>query len=259
LTRKLAFLNILLVALLGAAGWQLRERWVDARVKQEAQLKRSVPAPPPPAVPVVEAVKPVEAVNYSDVATKMMFAKDRNPNVVVEVVAPPPEEPIPTFPSVYGVMDIGGPITVFMSDGTSPNQKGYRPGDKVGPFVLVSATRTDFVLTWKDKTFNKTLAELKPKAGAQPAVAASTPNALAPSTPQPTASASLMPGDESGPNSKLKMGQEALVKDGTIDTGGVNRACAPGDTSPSGTVQAGFRKVTRGTMFGQLCYWEPVR
>jgi hypothetical protein len=208
---------------------------------------------------VVEAVKPVEAVNYSDVATKMMFAKDRNPNVVVEVVAPPPEDPIPTFPSVYGVMDIGGPITVFMSDGTSSNQKGYRPGDKVGPFVLVSATRNDFVLTWKDKTFNKTLAELKPTAGQQP-MAAATPNSLgSSSSPQPTLPTALMPGAEGGPNTKLKIGQEGLIKDGMIDTGAVNRACAPGDTSPAGTVQAGFRKVMRPGMFGQVCFWEPVR
>ena len=258
MTRKLAFLNILLVALLGAAGWQLRERWADARAKQEALLKRTVPAPPPPAVPVVETVKPVEAVNYSDVAMKMMFAKDRNPNVVVEVVAPPPEEPVPTFPSVYGVMDIGGPVTVFMSDGTSSNQKGYRPGDKVGPFVLVSATRNDFVFKWKDKTFNKTVAELKPKAAQQPALAA-TPNSLGlSSASQPTVSTSLMPSAEEH-NIKLAQGQETMKKDGMIDVGATTRACAPGDTSPAGTVQAGFRKIMRPGLFGQVCFWEPVR
>ena len=73
MTRKLAFLNLLLVALLGAAGWQLRERWVETSARNDAQLRRLVATPPVPGVPVVEGVKPVEAANYSDVALKMML------------------------------------------------------------------------------------------------------------------------------------------------------------------------------------------
>jgi hypothetical protein len=64
---------------------------------------------------------------------------------------------------------------------------------------------------------------------------------------------------ESGPNAKFKPAIESMTKGLTIDTGGVNRACAPGDSSAAGTVQDGFRKVTRPSMFGQVCYWEPVR
>ena len=255
MTRKLTLLNLLLVALLGAAGWQLRERWVEGRIKEEAQLKRVPPAPAPPAVPVVDTVKPVDAANYADVAMKMMVSKDRNPNVVVEAVPPPPEDPIPTFPTVYGVMDIGGPITVFMSDGTSNAQKGYRAGDLVGAFKLVSATRNEFVLGWKEKTFNKTLADLKPKPGQEPSASAAS------AAPQSGPVAQLPRRDVSGPaaDKKLQDVQKDLIKDGMIDTGAVNRACVSGDPSPAGTVQAGYRKVVRTTMFGQACYWEPAR
>jgi len=252
LTRKLAFLNLLLAALLGAAGWQLRERWVETRVRQDAQLRRLVAEPPAPAVPVVEGVKPVEAAEYSDVALKMMFSKDRNPTVIVDVIPPPPEDPIPTFPTVYGVMEIGGPITVFMSDGRSKDQKGYRPGDKVGPFKLMSATRNEFVLTWKDKTFNKTLADLKPKPGEEPAAAApSTPSGAVAQLPKPAAA-------EGTSDEKIKKGQEGMIKDGMIDTGAVNRSCMANDSSPAGTVRAGYRKVMRPSMFGQVCFWEPA-
>ena len=255
MTRKLTLLNLLLVALLGAAGWQLRERWVESRIKEEAQLQRVPPAPAPPAIPVVEPVKPVDAANYADVAMKMMFSKDRNPVVVVEAAPPPPEDPIPTFPTVYGVMDIGGPMTVFMSDGTSNAQKGYRAGDLVGPFKLVSATRNDFVLSWKDKTFNKTLADLKPKPGQEPSASA------AAAAPQSGPVAQLPRRDVSGAaaDEKIKDAQKNMIKDGMIDTGATNRACVTGDSSPAGTVQAGFRKVVRATMFGQACYWEPAR
>ncbi len=256
MTRKLTLLNLLLVALLGAAGWQLRERWVEAQIKEEAQLKRTAPVPAPPAVPVVESVKPVEAANYADVATKMMFSKDRNPNVVIEAVPPPPEIPVPTFPTVYGVMDIGGPITVFMSDGTSNAQKGYRSGDLVGPFKLVSATRTEFVLGWKDKTFNKTLADLKPKPGQE----ASAPSSAAAVPQSPTVVALAKPTvGGTAADEKIKNAQKDMIKDGMIDTGAVNRACVAGDPTPAGTVQAGYRKVVRPSMFGQACYWEPAR
>jgi hypothetical protein len=257
LTRKLTLLNLLLVALLGAAGWQLRERWEEARIKQEAQLKRTASVPAPPTVPVVETVKPVEAANYADVATKMMFSKDRNPTVVIEAAPPPPEDPIPTFPAVYGVMDIGGPITVFMSDGTSSAQKGYRSGDRVGPFKLVSATRNEFVLSWKDKTFTKTLADLKPKPGQEQSAPSSA--AAVPQAPQVVPLARPTVGGTAA-DEKIKAAQKDMIKDGImIDTGAVNRACVPGDTSPSGTVQAGYRKVMRASMFGQACYWEPAR
>jgi hypothetical protein len=255
LTRKVAVLNMLLVVLLGAAGWQFRERWTETRSKQEAQLQRLIPQPAAPAVPLVEGVKPVEAASYSDVAMKMIFSKDRNPTVIVDTPPPPPEVPIPTFPTVYGVMELGGPITVFMSDGTSNAQKGYRPGDQVGPFKLVSATRNELLLAWKDKSFSKTLAELKPKADqANAAAVASGPAGPVAQLPKPVA-----PDAPGGADEKLKKGQESLVKDGMIDTGAVNRSCVPGDTSPAGTVQAGYRKVMRPSMFGQVCFWEPAR
>jgi pyruvate/2-oxoglutarate dehydrogenase complex dihydrolipoamide acyltransferase (E2) component len=256
LTRKLTLLNLLLVALLGAAGWQLRERWLEARATADTQMQRRATPPPPPAIPVMETVKPVDAPAYLDVATKMVFSKDRNPNVVIEAAPPPPEDPVPTFPAVYGVMEIGGPITVFMSDGTSAAQKGYRPGEKVGAFKLLSATRNEFVLGWKDKTFTKTLADLKPKAGQQPSAAGppSAPAAQAPSQPASSLAANATQ-DE-----KMAAAQKSMIRDGVmLDTGPGNRACVPGDTSPAGTVVAGYRKVMNTNPFGRVCYWEQIR
>ncbi|MBM3798044.1 MAG: hypothetical protein FJW31_29300 [Acidobacteria bacterium] len=248
MTRKLAFLNLMLVALLGAAGWQIRERWREARVREEAALRRAATPPPNPAVPAMEPAKPVDALAYAEVAMKTMFSKDRNPTVVIEEAPKPPEEPVPTFPVVFGVMQLGGPITVFMSDGKTTDQKGYRPGDKVGAFELVSAMKDEFTFKWKDKTFVKTLADLKPKPGQLIAAAS------APATP---AGSHTLAGDAAA--EKLKNLQKDMVKDGMIDTGATNRACVPGDPTPSGAIQAGFRKVMRPGLFGQMCYWEPVR
>lgn len=257
MTRKLAFLNLMLVALLGAAGWQIRERWREARVREEAALRRAATPPPNPAVPAMEPAKPVDALSYADVAMKTMFSKDRNPTVVIEEAPKPPEEPVPTFPVVFGVMQLGGPITVFMSDGKTADQKGYRPGDKVGSFELVSATKDEFTFKWKDKTFVKKLADLKEKPGQLMAAASSSAAPAAPSSPSAPTGTTI---GGAAADEKMRGIQKDMIKDGVmIDTGATSRACVPGDTTPAGTVVAGFRKVLRPHMFGQICVWEPVR
>jgi hypothetical protein len=43
------------------------------------------------------------------------------------------------------------------------------------------------------------------------------------------------------------------------DMGGGFRTCVPGDSSPAGTVLAGYKKVLAQTMFGQTCHWEPAQ
>ncbi|MCC6538312.1 MAG: hypothetical protein IT162_12220 [Bryobacterales bacterium] len=256
MTRKLALLNLMLVALLGAAGWQIRERWREARVREEAALRRAATPPPNPAVPAMEPAKPVDALAYAEVAMKTMFSKDRNPTVVIEEAPKPPEEPVPTFPVVFGVMQLGGPITVFMSDGKTTEQKGYRPGDKVGAFELVSASKDEFTFKWKDKTFVKTLADLKQRPGQLIAAAAQAPEPVS-SAPATPSTGHTLGGDEAA--KKMQNIQKDMIKDGMIDTGATNRACVPGDSAPSGTIQAGYRKVMRPGLFGQMCYWEPAR
>jgi hypothetical protein len=42
------------------------------------------------------------------------------------------------------------------------------------------------------------------------------------------------------------------------DVGGGYRACAPGDTSPDGTVVEGFRKVLGYDFMGKTCVWTPL-
>jgi hypothetical protein len=87
----LLLLNLVLLLLTAAAGWQLRREWLAARAREEAVLKRKLqPAPAPPVSPM-EPARPVMPAGYAEIAQKMLFVRDRNPNVVVEAVpAPPP-------------------------------------------------------------------------------------------------------------------------------------------------------------------------
>ena len=130
--RRLQLLNLVLVLLIGLAGWRIHETWkaADRRerrllastVKQEAPLGAAVPAAPPPKT----------AAEYLLVAQKVLFSPDRNPEVVVEVEEP---EPMPALPRYYGAMDLGGGPTVILSPDEHTPQKSYQLGDAVGADV----------------------------------------------------------------------------------------------------------------------------
>ena len=245
MSRKLFLLNLLLIALVGGAAWHLRQSWQEAGTRQRGFLERAVPAAAAPATPKIDPVAPASAASYTEVATKMLFSRDRNPNVIVEEPKP---KPVPQFPVAYGVLLFGDTATAFLSEAPGKPQKSYRTGEKVGPFKLAAMTQKELVLEWEDKTFTKTVEELKPKADAAPA-------------PQPGSKSTELPKNTSAvtPSEKILEIQKSMTKDVGIDVGGTDRVCVPGDTAPPGTVTNGFRKVVTQTPFGQSCRWVPVR
>ena len=242
MNRKILALNLGLLILLGALGWMLRKHWQEARAQHLATLakaaRQSALLPPPSPAPP-EAVVPA---NYLEVAQRTLFSKDRNPNVIVEVVAPPPkppEEPVPPRPEYFGQMGIGEP-TAFLG---FPNavQKGFRAGDTVGPFKLVAFDRKTITFEWHDKTLEYPLAELKPK---EPLVAAAVQPAARPAAATPT-NLAVGVGQATGP----VLGEQ----------NGELRTCVPTDKSPSGTVKDGYKKVIISGPFGAVCTWEPTK
>ncbi len=249
MNRKLVLLNLLLVAMLAGAGWQIRERWRQAREREQAILSQKTPPASAPAVPQTPAVSPVPASNLLDVAQKMVFSRDRNPNVVIEEKPP---EPDPAFPIIFGFFDLGGGPTVFMTEKAGGTQKGYHVGDVIGPFKISALSATNITLQWKQKTFEKKLTDLKAKAAQQ----AQSPEAQ-------TAERPPQPGEVRANDAAegLKRAQETMSSSALpgLDIGASARACAPGDSASPGAVQGGFRKVVTATPFGQNCRWEPVR
>lgn len=242
MNRKILVLNLALLALLGTLGWMLRAHWRETRARELATLAKAARAkaqlpPPSPAPP--EAVVPA---NYLDVAQKTLFSKDRNPNVIIETVAPPPpkpEEPPPARPEYFGQMGLGDPVAFLSIE--KAGQKGFHAGDQVGPFKLVAFNNDTITFEWNGKTLEYPLEELKPKAPvAAQAVAAPQPSSL----PAP---ASLVVGKSQSTDPVLG------VQNGEI------RACVPGDSSPSGTVKDGYKKLVVTSPFGPICTWEPIK
>jgi len=249
LNRKFILLNLVLLGLIAASVWALRVRWLEAQAHERAILQRAVERrtllPPPPIAPP-KSVTPVE---YVDVAQRMLFAKDRNPNVILDAPPPPPPPPpMPPLPSYHGQMAIGGPI-VLLSLPNNPAQKRYSVGDKIGPFKLVSFDTQNITLDWNGKNVERRLVDLAPRE----APPAQTPQAA----PSPAA-AQAPPGavkSLSGNATSLSDSNPTLG----FDTGNGFRACNSNDNSPNGTIVDGYKKVVAQGMMGKSCYWEKVK
>jgi len=235
-----------LVSLLGAVVWRAKESRDAAKQReqmvllQEIQLKKALPPPPIPPVP---AVTPM---TYVAVAQNMLFARDRNPNVIVKPApVPPPPPPMPDLPTASGAMTFNGETSVFLTARSGGPQKVYRTGDTIGPFKLVSVTPKGIVFDWEGKLVERRFDELKPKEN----MLAQNTNVSA-SAPPVASSQSVVSVAGSGSTDKSSPG---------ADTGVGQRTCQVGDTSPNGTVVNGYRKVIAASMMGQSCHWEAVK
>jgi hypothetical protein len=242
LRRKLFVLNVILVALIAGAAFRLREQWLAGKAREQKMFRQPLgPVTPPQAAPF-QPPQPLTASAYSDIAQKMLFAKDRDPTVVVETG---PSKPLPPLPVAHGVVNLGeGPLVILSETSDSPH-RALAPGQKVGEFTLVAVNRDEIVLEWEGQQFKKRLEELAERTkrpDRTPAVAG------VPAQPAPVAVVQT-----------TKVEPAASLAGPGRDTGVGIRLCQQGDPSPPGTIKDGFRKVVTRTPFGGACRWEPVR
>ena len=250
MNRKVVFLNVLLIALMASLGWMLRLRWTSDKAHERSVLSRAVaprtvfatPAPAPP--------RPVTAADYIEVAQKTLFSKDRNPTVVIEAPPPKPEPVMPALPRFHGTIMLGDAVIILSLDTRDAAQKGYRVGESIGPFKILAFDRDNITLEWNGKKVERKVKDLAP-VEPQPGQPGAPPVAAPAVQPNSSGSAPITPlgsnaaGDSSPKNPTV----------GT-DVGGGFRACTAGDTSPSGTVVGGYKKVVVQGLMGSSCHWE---
>jgi hypothetical protein len=249
--RKVFLLNLALLVLIGFLVWQLRLRRQAAVAHESAVLRKDGQGRallPPPAPQPVPPVTPAE---YIDSVQKMLFSKDRNPNVVVEPPPPPkpepPPPPMPALPHYYGQMHFGGPAVVVLSSATANDQKSYAVGDKIGEFTVIAFNQDSITFDWDGKEVVRNLADLRPKDASPSGPAASS----APPQPVQNNNSLVSIGGSTPNNTAPAIG---------VDMGGGAHACSnPDDGSPSGTIVGGYRKVISQGLMGKSCYWEQVK
>jgi hypothetical protein len=242
LRRKLLALNLVLAAAIGAASWRLRLDWIALHTRDGKLHLQTVRAGQPPELKVGPGPQPVPAVNYVDIAQKMVFAKDRNPNVVIEPEKEPPPKLMPPLPLLYGVLNLMDSTTAVMSEKRNAPHQGVRLGEQIGEFTLVSVDREEITLEWDGKPVTKKIDEMLVREAA-PAAPAGNNTTARTTPPAPVASQTPPPKADAVPGA---------------DVGNGVRACQAGDSSPNGTVANGYRKLVVATPFGAACRWEPI-
>jgi len=246
MNRKLRLLDLVLLVVAGLLFWRLRAEWTQSRARDFALLNKGLPATNVPGLAPLENVGPISVMDFAEVALKNLFSPDRNANVIVDPPKPPPPKPQPPFPVAHGVMLWDGvPPTIVLSEKAGGPQKGYHPGDTIGPWKLVSVDNRYVDFEWDGKDFKKRIDELIDQ----------TPIAqIAPPPPAPSAAPPPPAAAQAG-TTNLSSSSPQVGK----DTGGGFKACVPGDNSPNGTIIDGMKKVVTATPFGSGCTWEPVK
>ncbi len=244
--RKLIWLNIALAGLIAAAGVRVSEQWTAQQEREQRIRMARVKTPPAKAVVIAPAPAPVTAGAYSEIATKMLFSKERNPTVVLEVPVAPPPKPMPPLPLLHGVMGLQSGMLALVSLKPDARSVGIHIGEKIGEFELAGLTRDEISFQWEDKTVTRSVSEMIYHAQEQ--APAPQHQAAAAATPANAPSASAVGAASSG---KPAANIEGLA--------GGYKTCSPGDNSPAGTVADGYRKVLVATPFGNSCHWEEVK
>jgi hypothetical protein len=250
--RRLWLLNILLLVLIGACAYLLRERWREAENRRrEILATRTHVAVPALAEPSRTPETPVRAASYFEVAEKTLFSKDRNPTVVVEVEQ---AKPMPPLPSVYGVLDIGqGPVAFLAMKGEA--QRGYKLGEAIGEFKLRAANQTEIEFEWDGKPVKRRLDELRGEVRESAAADNARPEASRATAPAASASsAPPAPREAVNPNANANVSSNATPYG--VEVSATMRACQPNDPTPAGTVVNGYRKVIAQGPVGKSCFWE---
>lgn len=250
--RKLLLLNALLGGLLILGASELYRQTLEA----EARYLRLEEPAGVATLPEAEAASAREAVRQADylpIAERLLFHRDRNSEIIVEV-APPEVVQQPPLPALSGLVDLGGGPTALMAAKSGDTPTWFDLGDKVGDYVFAGVEGDKVKLTWSEQEF---LVAREDMAAAPPPSKKTSgprksrdPRTVANEAAKPPAAAG---GD--GANLTAKATGEANIGVGDEFAPGRFRVL-PGDKHENGAEVKGYRKVVRQTPFGSQSWWE---
>lgn len=183
--------------------------------------------------------------SYISVVGHLLFSKDRNSVVAVEVPLPEVLDR-PDLPRFIGLMDLGeGPIALMAADSRMTPRPVAR-GEKVGEFIFMGAQGESITLQWNNETIEVSQVELQ-GSSAQPVGTVSNSSRRRPRS-RPASVARLDPQSEGRVGGQYNIGPEVTGRPGVY-------AADSQDTSPHGTEHEGFVKTVRKTPFGNQSWW----
>ncbi len=240
---KLIALDLLLVLALGAIAWQGRQQLSQARLKLQEDLSAEVkPVKAPAPVPTPKP-DPVQAAQYADIATRNLFSKDRNPDIIIDPPKVEAPKPMPPLPIVTAVLGLPSGTRALMAEKKGEDSRPVKSGDTIGEFKIVSLDTQKVVFDWDGKQISKNIDDLIDR-----------------SAPPTANGQAAMPAGPAVPAAQVNRQAAAPTGPGRAQEGKADRPCVSGDTSPNGTVVDGYRLTFKDSPFGRLgCHWSPVQ
>lgn len=257
--RKLLLLNLALLALLLAGGFEFHRRVEQARSRYGI-LQRFDAAKQAPPFPSPQAADRVRQAEYLPIVDRLLFYQDRN--AIVEVEAPV-EKVVerPALPVLSGVMNFGeGPIAL-MADTPRAAPRPVEVGEKVGEYTFLGFSGDKLKLAWQGEQFEVSQDRLAAELDSSPRTTSR--SATVSSNPSGTAARRSAANRRQAIRTETKAQQPPAETRKTLGgrynigpeiRSGVLRA-DPKDTSPAGTEYEGYRKVVNPTPFGNQSWW----
>ena len=243
MNRKLLILDVVLVAVLGYAGYQFRNLFQTSKAREIHELTAKPPTVAVPQFPPTPAPPATMATSYIQIPEKFLLDPSRNSVVIPPPPPPPPPpKPMPPLPVYHGQMNLGdggGLFAILSVDNKTPHEAIHQ-GETIGQFKLLSVNREGINLEWDGKTIHKSLDELTDHAAVQQqqSDAAQQRPVVAAAAPQSVQESPLGP-------------SESVGADGA-------RGCQAHDSNPAGAIVDGYKKVLRPSPFGAICSWMPL-
>lgn len=252
--RNLIVLNLLLLALCALATWRFLDYRRERLAEQTRFLHRREAGLPPPVVLLSAAPEPASSSAYVEVAQKLLLSPDRNPDVIIDVVAP---KPMPPLPRAYGAIDFGEGPHVLLAERAGARQHSYPIGGRIGEFKVLAITQLGVIFDWEGQQVAARYQEMRDLTPAPASESArSTPVAQSASgAPSSSPAAAAETNSKSVPTLGSKSESRGKLGPGV----GSYRACVKDDDSPDGTIEDGFRKLSVSTPMGISCHWEKVK
>jgi hypothetical protein len=257
--RKLMLLNLALLAVVIAGGFEFQRRVAQGRSRYDI-LQRSGSAKDAPPFPSPQAPGRVRQADYLPIVNRLLFYQDRN--AVVEVEAPV-EKAVerPALPVLSGVMDFGEGPLALMADNPRGTPRLVAKGEKVGEYTFLGFAGDKLKLAWQGEEMEvdqqRLAGELErdSRGNARSAGGSGSSNAGArrPANRRQQASRSETKAQQQ-PQAENRKTIGGRYNIGTEIKPGVFRA-DPKDSSPAGTEFEGYRKVVNPTPFGNQSWW----
>jgi hypothetical protein len=257
--RKLMLLNLALLAVLVAGGFEFQRRVAQASSRYEI-LRRFEATKEAPPFPSPQGPDRVRQADYLPIVDRLLFYQDRN--AIVEVEAPV-EKVVerPALPVLSGVMDFGEGPLALMADNPRGTPRLVAKGEKVGEYTFLGFSGDKLKLAWQGEEMEvpqeRLAGELerstRGNARSGPASSGSSNAARRPTTNrrQQASRPETKTQQPLAENRKTVGGPHNI---GTEIKPGVFRA-DPKDSSPAGTEYQGYRKVVNPTPFGNQSWW----